>query len=78
MRRKLRKEIIVVDETFDALRELLCKTDSEHMLALQKSSFTCIMRGYETQAYHQMGLAHQDCKREGRAGAVAGCVRGPA
>lgn len=30
------------------------------------------------QAYHQMGLAHQNRKREGRAGAVARHVRRPA
>lgn len=32
--REPRKEIVVVDGTFDAFRELLCETDSEHMFAL--------------------------------------------
>lgn len=32
--REPHKEIIVVDGTFDAFRELLCETDGEHMLAL--------------------------------------------
>lgn len=34
MGREPRKEIGVVDGTFNAFRELFCETDSEHMLAL--------------------------------------------
>lgn len=34
MGREPRKEIVVTNGTLDAFRELLCETDSEHMLAL--------------------------------------------
>ena len=34
MGREPHKEILVVDGTFDTFRELLCETDSEHVLTL--------------------------------------------